>query len=238
MALDACARDGALCRLAYLEQRLVYDRRDSPIATTRGFWLGLSLQEGGRFLGGAYDYLRLMPEVRAYFPLGPHVLAVRAMAGLLHTFGGASSSVLTRFFLGGASSQRGFGSQELSPRMALTSEVANGEVDDDEAIAIGGNAMLAGNLELRFRLPKNFGVVLFCDVGEVVLDIDDLAHDALQVAVGLGLRYQTLFGPVRLDFGYRVTRPPLQVETVGDLGAVSVINLPRWSLLLSLGEAF
>lgn len=238
MALDACAREGRLCRLAYLEQRLVYDRRDSPIAPTRGYWLGISLQEGGRFLGGAYDYLRLMPEARVYLPLGPHVLALRAMFGLIHTFGGASSSVLTRFFLGGASNQRGFGNQGLSPRLALGGDVRDGEIDDADAIAIGGNAMIAGNVELRFRLPANFGVVVFCDAGEVVLDIDDLKADALQVAVGLGLRYQTIFGPVRLDFGYRVTHPDLQVETVGELGAIRLVGLPRWSLLISLGEAF
>lgn len=238
MALDACAREGGLCRLAYLEQRLVYDRRDSPIAPTRGFWLGLSLQEGGRFLGGAYDYLRLMPEARVYVPLGPHVLALRAMFGLLHTFGGASSSVLTRFFLGGTSNQRGFGNQQLSPRLALSGDVADGEIRDADAIAIGGNAMIAANVEMRFRLPANFGIVAFCDAGEVVFEIGDLRADALQVAVGLGLRYQTIFGPVRLDFGYRVTRPDLQLETVGNLGAVELVGLPRWSLLLSLGEAF
>lgn len=238
MALDACAREGGLCRLAYLEQRLVYDRRDSPIAPTRGYWLGISLQEGGRFLGGAYDYLRLMPEARVYVPLGPHVLALRAMFGIIHTFGGASSSVLTRFFLGGASNQRGFANQELSPRLALAGDVSDGKIDDADAIAIGGNAMIAGNIEMRFRLPANFGIVVFCDAGEVVLDIGDLTVDALQVAVGLGLRYQTIFGPVRLDFGYRVTHPDLQLETVGALGDIRLVGLPRFGLLISLGEAF
>ena len=238
MALDACARTEGLCRLAYLEQRLVYDRRDSPIFPTRGFWLSLALQEGGRFLGGAYDYLRLMPEARVYVPLGGHVLALRAMFGLVHTLGSATSSVLTRFFLGGASTQRGFGGQALSPRLALARDVRDGQIDEADAIATGGNAMIAANIELRFRLPHNFGLAVFCDAAEVVLDIDDLAADALQIAVGLGVSYRTILGPVRLDFGYRVRAPPLQVEVVGDLGEVALVGLRRFSLLLSLGEAF
>ncbi|MDR0965371.1 MAG: BamA/TamA family outer membrane protein [Myxococcales bacterium] len=240
MALDACAREGALCRLAYLEQRLVYDRRDNPLATTRGFWLGISLQEGSRFLGGGYGYVRVLPEARGYVPIGPLVVAMRVMAGLLHTFDDdASSSVLTRFFLGGASSQRGFSGQQLSPRLALPDDVSDsGQISDAHAIAIGGNAMILGNLELRVPLPAGFGIIAFCDAGEVMLEPSDLRLDALQIAVGLGLRYQTVFGPIRLDFGFRVTRPPLQVEALDESGPVRLVDVPRFSLLLNLGEAF
>ena len=99
-------------------------------------------------------------------------------------------------------------------------------------------AAYSTGIELRFRLPHNFGLAVFCDAAEVVLDIDDLAADALQIAVGLGVSYRTILGPVRLDFGYRVRAPPLQVEVVGDLGEVALVGLRRFSLLLSLGEAF
>ncbi|MGC4123171.1 MAG: BamA/TamA family outer membrane protein [Myxococcales bacterium] len=251
--LDACAAAGQLCRLAYLEQRVAYDLRDNPVETTRGAYFSLSLQEGSRYLGGAYDYVRVLPAVRAYLPLGPVVVAARVQAGVLGTFGGTSSSVLTRFFLGGNTTQRGFGNRQLAPSLVAcryrdpdtqacqTAEQAGKDPGTDitEVLPIGGNAMIGANLEVRIPLPASFGLVTFVDVGEVTPEPGDLSFDKLNVALGLGVRYRTLFGPIRFDVAWRMNTPPIALTFASDLppGAVPA-PLSRIGLQFSIGEAY
>jgi translocation and assembly module TamA len=243
-ALDACAQTGNLCRLAFLEQRFAFDQRDNPVEPHRGYYLGLSLQEGSQYLGGIFDYVRLLPEVRAYVPFDRHVLAARVMSGLLWPRG--ASSVLTRFFLGGSSSQRGFGIRELSPRLVV--ENTGGGF---QALPIGGDGMIAANLEARLALPAGLGLVAFLDAGDVEPSVSDLRPRDLQIAVGAGLRYRTPVGPVRLDFGWRLNKldfyntlpgpgvtadtgvSPEDVAAAGGLPAT-----PRFAIHFSIGEAF
>jgi translocation and assembly module TamA len=227
---DQCAISGELCRLAFLEQRFAYDRRDNAVEPTKGFMLALALQEGSHYLGGGFNYLRLLPEARAYFPVGRHVLAARLMGGLLKPAGNEASSVLTRFHLGGGATQRGFGNRGLSPRASP----ADGAAPTDELDPVGGNGMISGNLEMRWSLPASLGLVTFVDVGEVEPAISDLSVGALNVAVGLGLRYRTMFGPVRFDVGYRLNNPGIPAPTPDQL----LYDIPRWSLHFSIGEAF
>lgn len=255
--LDECAVRNELCLLAYLEQRVSFDRRDSVLEPSRGLYASLSLQEGSRYLGGGYDYLRLLPEIRAYFPLGPRVvLAGRVQAGALWAVDG-QSSVLTRFFLGGSTSQRGFGNRQLAPTLVACRYRSDAGVCENareagkdagatitEALPVGGNAMLAGNLELRLRLPASVGLVTFMDVGEVARNVGELGG-GIHVAVGLGLRYRTVFGPVRLDVAYRVNDPPIPTDFSSDLPAddgfgnpVRAPSISRFALHFSIGEAF
>ncbi|HCF56624.1 MAG TPA: hypothetical protein DFS52_01340 [Myxococcales bacterium] len=238
MAFDACAASGKLCRLAYLEQRVIYDRRDNPVDPTRGYMLSFALQEGSGYFGGGYDYLRLEPEARGYLPMGRHVLAARLTAGMLLPSEGQTSSVLTRFFLGGSSSQRGFGTRQLSPR--VVGALPEDGVLPDDAMPVGGNGMLSGSLEARFRLPASFGLVAFVDAGEVQPSFSDMSLDGLNLAVGLGLRNRTMFGPVRFDVGYRVNDPgiPVYLSSGDQVGLLRSGQLSRWSLHFSIGEAF
>lgn len=259
--LDECSKNQKVCLLTYLEQRVGYDRRDSSVAPTRGAYVSLSLQEGSRFLGGQFDYLRLLPEARFYVPLGPHVLAARFMAGLLRPYSGEGSSVLTRFFLGGNNSQRGFGYRQLAPTFVTcrnhTSDTtthppreicatdSSGNIPT-EALPVGGNGMLAGNLELRLALPASFGLVTFVDAGEVTPLIENLTWSGIHVAIGLGLRYRTVFGPVRLDVAYRLNTPNI-FDTAATFDVFDpelpqnlqkAPSVSRIAVQFSIGEAF
>ncbi len=251
--LDACAAAGQICRLAYLEQRASYDLRDNPVEPTRGAYFALSLQEGWQYLGGGYDYVRLLPEVRGYLPLGPVVVAARVQAGALWAFGSAGSSVLTRFFLGGRTSERGFGNRQLAPSFVAcrfrdpatqacqTAEQAGKQPGTDvtELLPVGGNAMVGANLEVRIPLPASFGLVTFVDAGEVRPELEDLSLDRVNVALGLGLRYRTLFGPLRLDVAWRVNDPPLDLTFASDLPAgAQPAPISRVALQFSIGEAY
>ena len=114
------------------------------------------------------------------------VLALRAAVG--STIGVATPKMpaTERFYTGGGSSIRGYGYKLAGP--------LNQKNDP-----IGGRSMIETSAELRLRLNKDFGIVSFVDSGNVF----DLAYPKfggkLYVGTGLGLRYYTGFGPLRLD---------------------------------------
>ena len=121
-----------------------------------------------------------------------------------------------KYFLGGATSVRGWGRYEISP---LSS-----------GLPIGGDSMLALSAELRAVLRGNFGGVVFIDAGNVWADAFGFKLNDLRYAIGPGLRYQTPVGPVRFDFGYQLNPiPGLLVN--GQPGR-------RWRMHFSIGQAF
>lgn len=229
------------CLLSFLEQRVTWDGRNDPLQTTRGFYGSFALQEGFPIGGAGYTYLRLLPEVRAYAPLAPgRTLALRARLGALvplHEAGPAP--VVALFTSGGPTSMRGYSSGRFGP-MAF---------QDGAWIPTGGNGLVEGMLELREDLGRDLGAVLFLDAGNVsaasgvpsawrsVLD-----PSLLQAALGLGLRYRTPFGPLRLDLAARVPTDWRRGVSFGQrfppVPGGSGHREPIAALHLSLGEAF
>ena len=119
-----CASDPCFVLLSYLEQIVTWDRRDHPLEPRRGFYLSLALQQGGGPLGGDFEYLRILPEARAYATPdddGALTVAVRLRVGTLVPRSGRAedSPVVARFYAGGANSMRGFGLRRLSPMLLL-----------------------------------------------------------------------------------------------------------------------
>jgi translocation and assembly module TamA len=210
-------------RLAFFEQALTYDGRDDPMRPRLGFWLGLFLELGGRWAGGDFDYIKLTPEVRGYVPLHERLV----LAGRLR-FGWAPWApgdlpITQRYFSGGATSQRGFSQQQLSP---LASN------PEGKTVPIGGRAQLETSLELRFDAFQLwggwFGLVAFVDGADVTRRIDSLDPLKLHWAAGGGLRYHTPVGPLRFDFGWRLNRT----------GAGQPEPGTPYAFHLSLGQAF
>jgi translocation and assembly module TamA len=192
-----------ICLLSYLEQRLTVDLRNDPIETTRGFYASLAVQEGFNIGGNGYRYLRFLPEARAFLPLGPYVvLAARARVGLLVPVSEKEPApIVARFSSGGPNAMRGYYTGRLSPM----------RLEDGRWVPVGGNGLVDGSVELRLRLAGSLGGVLFVDAGNVSLPSATpsawqtaLDPTLLQWAAGLGLRYRTPFGPLRLDVGARL----------------------------------
>ena len=111
------------------------------------------------------------------------------------------ASTVALFTSGGSTSVRGYGYQRLSPM----------QLQDGNWVPTGGNGVVEGSLELRQKLGGAAGGVLFVDAGNVSTASGDprewlsaLDPGALQFTAGLGLRYRTPFGPVRLDAGLRL----------------------------------
>jgi translocation and assembly module TamA len=192
---------------------LGYDGSDSLLDPTRGFRLGGRVSPEVSAHGGQFEYARVQIDASAYRPLSDSVvLAGRVRIG---TIAGASLYQIApsrRFYSGGGGSVRGYGYQQLGPR----------DVDGDP---MGGRGLAEFGLETRIRLKQfggNFGVVPFFDGGSLTTSsFPTLTH--WRLAAGVGVRYYSSFGPIRVDFGVPLNRQQ------GD-GPVAVT--------VSLGQAF
>jgi translocation and assembly module TamA len=238
--LQSCNSSG-ICLLSYLEQRIVWDGRDDPIATRSGVMVGLTVQEGFRLGQYGYQYLRVTPEVSVYVPLGWRtVLAGRVrVGGLVPISETGPASIIALLTAGGSNSVRGYGNQRLSP-MAF---------QDGHWVPTGGNGVAEVSIELRQQLGVSLGGVVFLDAGNVSEASKSpsewksaLTLSALQPSAGLGLRYKTPFGPVRFDVGLRLpTDFAPHTSFSNRFPAVPGASNHREPILafhLSLGEAY
>lgn len=203
LALQNCPGDTTTCLLSYLEQRVAWDGRDDPVNTRRGLYVALSVQEGFDVAGFGYQYLRFFPEARAFLPLGKDVvLAGRFRFGGLIPLGETREPpIVARFFGGGPSSMRGYYTRQFSKLVER----------DKVWLPTGANGLADGSLELRVDLGGNWGGAVFLD-GAAVSDVTSGGNEYLralepsnaQFASGVGARYRTPFGPLRLDVAVRL----------------------------------
>ena len=192
-----------------LPATLQYDGTDDLLDPTRDFRLGGRVSPEASFQGSAFGYVRTQVDASAYRGLGKSVVAAGRIR--LGTILGAERDRIApsrRFYSGGGGSVRGYGYQQLGP--------SNVEGDP-----IGGRSLAEFSLETRVRFG-NFGVVPFLDGGTLSTDaLPDLRD--WQFGVGLGARYYSSFGPIRIDVGTPLNRRP------GD---------SRIAVTVSLGQAF
>jgi translocation and assembly module TamA len=209
-----CEADPCFILASFAEQIASWDLRDNPLEPRRGFYLSISVQEGGGPLGGDFDYLRILPEGRAYLTFGDEgatTLAGRLRFGTLVPGSGRpeDSPVTARFYAGGPNSMRGFGLRRLSPMLLVPAP--SGPPEARVVLPIGGNGLVEGSVEARFRVGASLLVAGFVDFGSVTVDRFPLRQpERILWAVGAGLRYLSLVGPIRVDLGVRLPlgRPP------------------------------
>jgi len=143
-------------------------------------------------------------QVAGYFdldnwlPTGPgrSVLAARALAGLAEGAGELSLPPDQRFYAGGSGTIRGYVYQSVGPKFI-----------DPESTPIGGTAFSAGSVELRQRIGTHWGAAAFVDAGQVSASLKAVAGE-FAVGTGIGLRYYTPIGPIRLDVAVPTKRLP------------------------------
>lgn len=189
----------------------VLDFRDDSVDATSG-WYGAVNVEPFYELNYGNAAARLTVEGRTYFGFGeddPFVLAGRLKAGALVGPSLAEIPPDKLFFAGGGGSVRGYGFKSIG-------------VDNGAGVITGGRYLLEASIEARAKVTEDIGVVGFVDGGYVAADVFPALTD-LRLGAGVGVRYYTGLGPLRLDVAV-----PLN-KRAGD---------PDYALYVGIGQAF
>lgn len=185
----------------FLEPTMIIDRLDSNINPTRGMFTLMSLK--GMFpttsqFSNSY-FIKLLVEHSWFVPLKQAVAAFRVRFG--HIFHRNFCDIMPneRFYLGGSHSIRSYVA-DLAPPLGC---FVDGD-GNDCFVPRGGKTMLNLNAELRLPTYRKFGVVLFTDTGLLCGDdFKDFNSSNVVGGSGVGLRYFTPIGPLRLDLAWK-----------------------------------
>jgi translocation and assembly module TamA len=171
---------------------VTWDRRDSKTDATRGFFVDAEVRPFVGF-GSTDNGLRLKFDTRVYRGFGEDnrvVLAGRLQGGALIGADLLDAPRDSLFYSGGGGSVRG------QPFQSLGVSVPDGQGGTFDT---GGTRYLAASVEARVRVTESIGAVAFIDAGTVTDGTFARAGDNMHAGAGLGLRYLTGFGPIRLD---------------------------------------
>ena len=187
-------------KIGSLTPSVSLDQRDDPFLPTTGTYFLARDKVSRRLLGGDSDFDRLEGDARYFRSLGSSIVAAGALrVGYAQAHGGTTLPIGERFYVGGASTHRGFRENELGPT-------------GDDGSSLGGEAYLLANVELRTPLLGPVEGGLFLDVGNAWLGRIDVTD--LRWAAGAGLRLRTPVGPLRVDMGYLIDKRESESRTV------------------------
>ncbi len=178
------------------------DSRDSLFSPTKGSDNSVSVEMAG--LGGAVAFMRYVAESGWYFPLKwGSVGLLHARVGYMGALAWGDLPVYEKFYLGGIDTIRGFKYADISPR--------------DPAFAnerVGGDRFIQLNSEYRFPLIKKLGVMgtIFFDAGNVYGP--GQVEPFLRPTSGIGFRWFSPMGPLRVEWGYNLTRKSFERSNV------------------------
>lgn len=190
-----------------------FDNTGDLLNPTKGIKLSGKVTPYPAFLGSSVSMTKLDTTLSGYLPLDDdarYVLAARARFGSI--IGPALPNIPPphRFFAGGGGSIRGYDYQSLGPT-------------DASGFVIGGRSLFEGSGEMRVKITDTIGLVAFSDMGMAFRSSTPSFKESLRYSAGLGLRYYTSIGPIRLDLARGLNREP------GD---------PPYGLYISLGQSF
>jgi translocation and assembly module TamA len=174
-----------------------YDNTNSLLDPTDGFRAAVLLTPTQSFGGSSATFVLAQLSGSTYFDLSGAGRSVVALRGLVGKAYGAETFSLPpdqRFYAGGSGTVRGFRYQSIGPQFA-------------DGKPTGGTAVSAGSVEFRQRILDSYGVVAFVDAGQVTSNGAPFTSD-WRVGAGIGARYYTSIGPIRLDVAIPLNRAP------------------------------
>ena len=226
-------------RLSTLELSYINESRDAPSDPRQGFFLAGATSLSSRIVGSGEEFFRILLQGSYYRPLPRGVILASALRlGWIRPFGRTRSEdgsnpvpISERFFAGGSTSLRGLPQDMAGP--LLVDEFGDPILVDDEGreaadgrpVALGGNALLVANIELRVPLRKSLWGTLFYDTGNVFSNFSTIQLSDFSNTFGLGARVGTPVGPIRIDAGYNPNPPDAP-------------GFRNWLFHISLGHAF
>jgi outer membrane protein assembly factor BamA len=199
--------------LSTVSGTLIRDTRDKPLDAHRGTFATLNLGITPTAFGSSANFAKLFAQYAYYKPVHSVVFANSIRLGLATPFAGSFVPTSQLFFSGGGTSLRGFPIDEAGPqRLVPFCNVLQGQSGCvNVTVPVGGKQLFILNSEARFPLGimKALGGVVFYDGGNVysAINLRNFA-DNYSNTIGIGLRYATPIGPIRIDFGRNLNPVP------------------------------
>jgi outer membrane protein assembly factor BamA len=244
---EALAVDQAFpqVRLSTFGIGVISEQRDDPVSPSRGRFLAWDGEVAARAIGSEVGYLKTLAQASVYKSLVPSkrfIFAARAQLGLARGFERLADVPITnpdgtvtivptivaelpasqRFYAGGSTTVRGFTLDSLG----------RPDVISNSGLSRGGNGLVVLNAELRTRIVNLFrrklSTAIFVDSGNVFAKVHQMSLADLRGSIGYGFRYDSPLGPIRVDFGYKLS---LMTFNNG-------VREDRWAYHISFGEIF
>jgi outer membrane protein insertion porin family len=174
---------------------MIYDSRDNPFYPSKGILSGMLVKLTSPLFLSETDFVKLTAYGNVYYELMKGlVFAVSIRGGLAKGYNDTSElPIVERFFLGGRTTVRGYEQDALGPK-------------GSDGNPTGGNVFLMENLEMRISMGKGLGFVAFLDGGNAWQKVGDVVLSDIKFTTGLGLRYNTPVGPLRIDYGRKLRK--------------------------------
>ena len=190
---------------------LIRDTRDHPLDAHRGVLENLTLSMTPSALGSSANFARLFGQFAFYKPFHSVVFANSIRLGLAEAFAGSFVPTSQLYFSGGGTTLRGFPIDEAGPQriVPFCNVLQNQTGCVNVTVPVGGSQLFILNSEVRFPLPfhisKHLGGVVFYDGGNVysTINFNNFVTNYTNT-IGIGLRYSTPIGPVRIDLGHNI----------------------------------
>ncbi|HWY67112.1 MAG TPA: POTRA domain-containing protein [Terriglobales bacterium] len=213
-------------RLSTLSAVYVRDTRDFQLDAHKGIYQSFETHFNPSFLGSNFNFGKFLAQTAYYKSITKQkiVWANSVRFGFAEAFSGHVPLSET-FFTGGPNTLRGFALNGAGPQHVIP---ACGNPSDPSTcskitVPVGGNQLFLVNSEFRIPVPlkEGLGIVPFYDGGNVFRTIG--FHGQYTNSAGLGFRYATPVGPIRVDFGYNFNAP---------------LGVKSWQYFITIGQAF
>jgi len=202
-------------KLSTVSSAFIRDTRDKPLDAHHGSYSTVNLGITPTAFGSSANFAKLFGQYAFYKPVHGLVFANSLRLGFDKAFLGSFVPTSQLFFAGGGTTLRGFPIDEAGPqRLVPFCNVLTGSTTPcvPVTVPVGGRQLFILNSELRFPLKmilSALGGVVFYDGGNVygAINFNQFVNDYTST-IGIGLRYATPVGPVRVDFGHRLNKVP------------------------------
>jgi outer membrane protein insertion porin family len=201
--------------LSTLSASWIRDTRDNVLDAHRGVYQSVQLSVNPAWLGSNFSFAQFLGQAADYKNIGKAIIWANSVRlGLEQAFAGSEVPLSQRFFTGGGTTLRGFPLNGAGPQrvVAACTNPADPSTCSKITVPAGGNQLLLLNSELRFPLDiikKGLGIVTFYDGGNVFPAVGFHNFTALYSNnVGIGFRYATPVGPIRIDVGHNLNPVP------------------------------
>jgi outer membrane protein insertion porin family len=216
-------------RLSTFSGTYIHDTRDNILDAHKGQYQTFQIDFNARVLGSNVSFGKLLLQAAYYHPITESVTWANSIRlGFIAPFGGSHIPISQNFFTGGGSTLRGFPLNGAGPQRTVQAcnDPGNSSTCSLIRVPVGGTQLVILNSEFRIPLPikKGLSLATFYDGGNVFHPIGfERFREQYTNSVGIGLRYATPVGPIRIDLGHNLN---------------GIAGIKATQIFITLGQAF